>query len=279
MHRHILTLLAALLTLASPARATDRTLTFELTCAPGACGTLAKELTEQLHKRAAVFGLKGLTVTRPDARHVTARAAAEPGAAEVLRRPGHLTIHRIDDTAETWAALAELPAGVRLDTWGGIKGQYRALVSDDEAALHAAVAGRLPADRIPGTSFELSKGTGRLEFSTVLLHATPMLQSRSIATAKAVVPEDGGIPGVLVELTPAAGEDFERATAAVQGLRVAMVVDGDVIHTPKVREPITGGTLRLSKCNWRVDLDASVLARAYAAVLAAPYPEGVTVTP
>jgi len=271
--------LAIVLSLASPVTAAAKTPTvaFQLNCVPGTCATLAKDLTEQLHKRAAVFGLKDLDVTRTDPHRVIARAAAQPGAEEVLERLGKLQVHRIDDTDETWARLTELPEGVRLDVWGGIKGKYRALVSGDEAALRAAVMGRLPLTRIPGISFELTKGTGLLEFTLVLLDAKPLLESGSIATAKAIIPEDGAIPGVLVELTKAAAKDFEGATAEVKGLRVAMVVDGDVIHTPKVREPITGGTLRLSKCNWRVDLDASVLARAYAAVLAAPYPDGVTV--
>ncbi len=258
-------------------RAEGSTVVFQLRCDAGGCEALAKALTEQLQKRAAVFGLKGLEVTHVEARRVVVQVPNEPGAEEVIRRPGRLEVYRVDDSEETWARLAELPAGVRLDTWGGIKGRYRALVSDDEGALHAAMQGRLPDGRFPGTSFELAKATGRLEFTAVVMYTTPLFESGAIATAKALVPEDGGIPGVLVELTAAAGKDFEAATAKVLGLRLAMVVDGDVVHTPKVREPITGGTIRISKCNWRVDLAASVLARAYAAVLAAPYPDGAVV--
>ncbi len=58
--------------------------------------------------------------------------------------------------------------------------------------------------------------------------------------------DDGNQPVLQIELTPDAGQRLEDFTTAHVGEEVAIVVDGEVVLQPRVRDPIAGGRLEIS---------------------------------
>ena len=95
-----------------------------------------------------------------------------------------------------------------------------------------------------------------------------------IKQAKAVEASDPDF-AVAVTLTTAGGQALEGATRDHVGHRLAVRIDGFVVHTPKIREAITGGAIHVTKCSWRTAMSPDALARGYTAVLDAPYPDSL----
>jgi len=58
--------------------------------------------------------------------------------------------------------------------------------------------------------------------------------------------DEGDVPALDVTLTPEAARRIEELTAAHVGERVAIVVDGRVVMTPRVRDRIAGGRLEIT---------------------------------
>ena len=51
---------------------------------------------------------------------------------------------------------------------------------------------------------------------------------------------------VLIRLSPESASAFAELTAANIGRQIAIVVDGEAVSQPVVREPITGGLIQIS---------------------------------
>jgi preprotein translocase subunit SecD len=66
------------------------------------------------------------------------------------------------------------------------------------------------------------------------------------AVAKADDVQSLGMWFVLVTLTESAAERFEELTRAQVGRRIAILMDGELMSAPVVREPIPGGTLHIT---------------------------------
>ena len=250
-------------------------ITYELTCPSPKLPDCADELKAAVEARALAFGLDDLQLRAVDSTHLTATFADRPGAAEVLTRPGRLSFHLVDDSPEVWKEISDLPEGVRLETWKGIKGTYHEVTGDVEGSVLQAFDGHLPTNRQVGIAVNPEPTGSEGIFSGIVLHKKPSIPAGAVADARALSSSaEAGMPAVLVDLSAEAAKAFEKVTGAHLGQRMAVVVDGEVIHAPKIREAIKGGKVHLTKCAWRVKLDAADLARAYAAVLAAPLPEG-----
>lgn len=250
---------------------------FKLTCDAGTCADKARQLAEMANSRAAIVGAGEVEVVRHGPRRVVLRVADRPGLKNLLSRYGRTALHRVDDTKESWTPLQTVPAGVRYVTWEDSLGTRYALESEDQVALRSALGGRLPEARITGWSFELGKEGEGFTMSAILLHEEPVLTSSALANVTVSVPVDGGMPSLSLELTRAGASALQNATANMVGKRLAVVIDGEVVHAPKVREAITGGRVTVTKCAWRQNMKAPEMARAYAAILRSPYPAGVEV--
>jgi len=283
MLRTVTTALAALVLAASlparPAAPQDKArleVTYEVSCSDEELPSCTEALKKTLESRARAYGLDGLQIRALDSSHLLVSVTDFPGAADLLTRPGKLSLRLVDDSPETWKALGAVPPGARLETWAGIKGTYHEISGDVEETVRRAFEGRLPGDREVGIAVNLEPGGSEGIFSGIVLHKKPVVPADSLASAKTLPSTDEAeMPAVLVELSAEGARAFEKTTSAHVGERLAVVVDGEVIHAPKIREAITGGKVQLTKCAWRVKLNAADLARAYAAVLAAPLPEGV----
>jgi preprotein translocase subunit SecD len=57
-----------------------------------------------------------------------------------------------------------------------------------------------------------------------------------------------GRPELFLELTKEAAADLAKVTRANVGNQVAFLVDGEVVSTHTIREAITGGQFRVSRC-------------------------------
>lgn len=271
-----LAFVACLIPEPAPAVAKERPkleVTYKLSCSDADLPSCVKSLEKALQVRADTYGLEGIQFRTSSPSGVSVSVIDRPGATEVLTRPGRLSLHLVDDSTETWSKLADLPEGAQLATWAGVKGQYHEISSDAEATLLRAFNG-LPEDREVGISVNPEPSESAGIFGGIVLFEKPAVPPGSIASAKAAASSnEAGMPAVLVELNAQGAKALEEITGANLGQRLAVVVDGEVIHAPKIREAIVGGKVQLTKCAWRVKLNAADLARAYAAVLAAPLPE------
>ena len=67
-----------------------------------------------------------------------------------------------------------------------------------------------------------------------------------MARAEVIPDERTGEPVIDMKLTPASTKAFADLTAANIGKAVALRIDGTVVASPVVREPIVDGTVRIS---------------------------------
>ena len=69
-----------------------------------------------------------------------------------------------------------------------------------------------------------------------------------LAEAPRKLTGDGGRTELLLELTEGGAKRLAEVTRANVGKEVAFLIDGTVVSTHKIREPITGGQFKLSRC-------------------------------
>ena len=70
----------------------------------------------------------------------------------------------------------------------------------------------------------------------------------SLARKPRLFTSENGLPALDFELTKASARALEETTAAHVGGVVAFIVDGEVVSTHKIREKITGGSFKLTRC-------------------------------
>ena len=73
----------------------------------------------------------------------------------------------------------------------------------------------------------------------------PVLTARDVAAAERVAGADGS-PAVLVRLNGPAAARFAVATGAAIGQPMAILLDGEIVSAPVVRERIAGGQLMIT---------------------------------
>jgi hypothetical protein len=236
-----------------------------------------KATVSALEARLAAAGARAI-VDRPAPDRVRVVIPESDAAEELLTRLGGVSVRLVDDGEATFAAFGPLPAGVSVESWPGLAGRiYRELVAADRSAVEAAVAGRLPADRTLGLAPEYVPEEAGLRWRGVVLFAGGGFEADAIRATEVQTDAATGEQRVLVTLDDGGAKALEQLTAGHVGDRLAVIVDDEVGHTPKIREAIRGGQLAASRCAWRLRPDAASLAGAYAAVLRWPLPPGVTI--
>jgi preprotein translocase subunit SecD len=96
----------------------------------------------------------------------------------------------------------------------------------------------------PGTPAygKIDEGRWRIWF----LDRTDLLSAPEIEDAQPVLQEDFGTWEIRLRLSREAGEAFEAFSTRHVEERVAIVLDGEVLMAPVVREPISGGKLSIT---------------------------------
>lgn len=234
------------------------------------------EAAHMLARRAEAYGLKDASIVNKDGL-LRITATDRPGAEDVLTRRGHVSIHVVDDSDAAYDRLKPLPDQVKLNEWQGLKWTYRELVTAKERTLRHKFIPLLLPERTLGLSLEFSEQDGGMQFSAVIIHPTPVLTSANMVDAKVAEGSGSGMRAIHVRLNEAGTKSLGEATTANLNGRLAVIVDDEVLHRPKIRAAITGGAIHVTKCAWRVKLNAPDLARAYAATLRAPLPKYLSV--
>lgn len=127
------------------------------------------------------------------------------------------------------------------------------LVDSDPARLKEALAGNVPA----GYDLKYTKGESR---DAVLVESKPILQGDSISDAKVDFDSSSMMPKISLSFNSKGTKDFGDLTSKHVGERLAIVMDGEVLSAPNIREAITSGTAEITG-QFTFD-EASVLALA-----------------
>lgn len=69
-----------------------------------------------------------------------------------------------------------------------------------------------------------------------------------LAEKPKAVKEDGEVVRILLKLKPKAAEALERVTTDGGGKQLAIVLDGEVVTSHKIRQVIKGGEVQISSC-------------------------------
>ncbi len=126
------------------------------------------------------------------------------------------------------------------------------LVKSDSLELKEALAGQIP----EGYSL---KSVKKEDNESILISNTPSLTGEAIADAKVDFDSDGfGQPKISLTLSPIGSKKFSELTQKHVGERLAIVLDGEVLSAPNIREPILNGQAEISG-SFTFD-EASVLA-------------------
>ena len=234
---------------------------------------LRKKVIELMHRRAeAMYVDLAVAEARNGDREIDITVPHIGGIVEVMSAPGWVEVSLVDDSTEAYHSLEPIPDGATVESREGLVGAYREIVFKDPAATPALYEQAAKAGIELGMLLPEEGEDEALRF--VVLRPTPILTSADIKQAKAVEASDPDF-AVAVTLTTAGGQALEGATRDHVGHRLAVRIDGFVVHTPKIREAITGGAIHVTKCSWRTAMSPDALARGYTAVLDAPYPDSL----
>jgi preprotein translocase subunit SecD len=91
----------------------------------------------------------------------------------------------------------------------------------------------------------------------------PLRSVRTFAIKDArVYPDPQGHPAVLFVIADAEREDFRRWTASLVGRQMALLVDGKVVATPTVKQPLPGAGIVMDETRtWTEDEANSIAER------------------
>jgi len=118
-------------------------------------------------------------------------------------------------------------------------GSTGTVASDGPPFLIRAVAG---ADYTPAEDFTMNRGKIS---ETVRLERTNLLDEKALKSA-ALGHSAEGKPTLLLTFTPEGTIELGNTTKLYNGKQLGVIVSGQLLATPFVREPITGGTLEIS---------------------------------
>ena len=149
---------------------------------------------------------------------------------------------RVDDNSDYMkqaAATAVAPVHAMVDNWHADRGAVTdiALTAPDRAALEHFVATLPPPP--PGHAIDYGKLASG-EWRTYYVESTPLLGNADFATGE---PADRG---VMLSLTTSAAKNFEAASAAAVGHKLAFVVGDRVESAPVIETAIRGGALQIT---------------------------------
>ncbi|HEY3814880.1 MAG TPA: hypothetical protein VGL66_16805 [Caulobacteraceae bacterium] len=142
--------------------------------------------------------------------------------------------------ARLCATKASLPRRLGPDSPG--YGFSIRLVDADDAGGPPPTAGDV---RMPMQSAPAGKHARAQRRQSLWLRPDAIIDRSMLASAGAIISDDG--PTIVqVQLTEAGARRFADATTANVGKRLAIVVNGEVLSDPVVRDPITGGYVAIT---------------------------------
>ncbi len=113
------------------------------------------------------------------------------------------------------------------------------LVDNDPAKLKDALAGKVP----EGLELKYAKGDNR---EAILVQAQAILQGDAISDAKVDFDSQSMLPKISLAFNGKGTKDFADLTSKHVGERLAIVMDGEVLSAPNIREAIMTGTAEIS---------------------------------
>jgi SecD/SecF fusion protein len=127
------------------------------------------------------------------------------------------------------------------------------LVESDDAKIKDALGGKVA----EGYELKYTKGESK---DAVLVKTEAILQGDSISDAKVDFDSSSMLPKISLSFNGKGTKDFGDLTSKYVGERLAIVMDGEVLSAPNIREAITSGTAEITG-QFSFD-EASVLALA-----------------
>ncbi|MEI8011893.1 MAG: protein translocase subunit SecD [Candidatus Omnitrophota bacterium] len=113
------------------------------------------------------------------------------------------------------------------------------LVESDAVKLKDALAGKIP----DGFELKYAKGDNR---EAILVQAQAILQGDAISDAKVDFDSQSMMPKISLAFNGKGTKDFADLTSRHVGERLAIVMDGEVLSAPNIREAIMTGTAEIS---------------------------------
>lgn len=248
-------------------------LTFKVAEGQADSGEIRAQGRRILRRRIEAYGLTGGEVTDAFDGGLRVDAPAVPGATEVLTSRGLLRVFLVDDEPGTYERLSPLPEGVTIQVTERSGRTCRALEATNEAQLKDFLAARLPADRRAAFAVDLQLYGGGFRSSAVILRGDPVLGSDAIRDATISAARDSD--AIDLVLNTRGTRVLKEFTRRNKGVRLAVVIDDELVHTSCILESFAGGLLQVTRRAWRSNLSPKELARAYAAVLRSPLPESL----
>lgn len=125
-----------------------------------------------------------------------------------------------------------------LDIVGRVAHLEFKMVNSEPAKLRDALAGNVP------VGYELKEIKGDKE--NVLIAKDPILQGEAIADARVDFDSNGYEPKISLRFNTLGTKEFARITQEHVGDQLAIVLDGQVLSAPSIREPILTGQAEIS---------------------------------
>lgn len=192
------------------------------------CGG-GKALAEQ-KGTLSVVEVKGNAALRPDARKKVGESLRDWLQG---RHPDWVVQTKSGDPVTVWSpdgvgdALSDLPTAQDVS--------FHEVAEADQSDLQAGLVSKnhiiFPDAERPAELFALA--------------TTPLLDASDVAEATAIL-DYNSRPAVSFRFTPEAGKLFGEWTQKSVGERFAIVVEGEVLSAPTIREPILGGAGQIS---------------------------------
>ncbi len=113
------------------------------------------------------------------------------------------------------------------------------LVENDPLKLKDALAGKVP----EGFELKATKGDSK---ESVLVQAQAIMQGDAISDAKVDFDSQTMMPKISLTFNGKGTKEFSDLTSQHVGERLAIVMDGEVLSAPNIREAITTGTAEIS---------------------------------
>jgi hypothetical protein len=221
----------------------------------------AQEGPPELPKKVLVLRSRPEAGAR-DAAILSRLLSGPSGEARVLKtgpREVHLLVDDVGQSREALSARirrSELAFHTEAVDAGSIAPQpgesvpagLRAVEKDDEAVYVAASAAALaPLAARAGRGQVVRTGcvteSKEVQCRAYLLERQPALTGAHVAHATVAL---GPEPEVQVRFTRAGSQRLSEVTDAAVGRRLVLIVDGQVQVAPRINEPITGGSVRLT---------------------------------
>lgn len=242
------------------------------TVKPGTETEAPEQVARTLRARIESFGGRVIS-SEVKGREIHFKVHLEGGADGLgaLMQRHHLEFAMADDDALAEASAKLVGSGVSAQQ---MFGDRVTACAGDRATLRKAIDDNPVKDRRWG--IEATHRSDEPPRFCAVLVGEPALTGRDVADADRLFSEHTGEPYVLVEFHEPAKVRFGKLTADNVDKRLVILLDGEVMSAPVIREPITGGRAQVTMGR-AGDLEAVRDCGALASALEAPPLESAAV--